>query len=377
MIFIYKCKGVLWVTILGVMLFLAPSVKGGELFPGDNAVNSLGHFHTSGKIGGPNDESKFARSVWKYFEVKDTEKLHEADIAAQAYNALKLIKIKAFEIYEDAETGSAEDKIAMLLRQLTESQNSITPVGLLNVLQKEKIGAWKINSDNLQWTPNIETTVDFAKDFLDGKCVSPSSQECITAFGKAVEALRLAELTYRSVALCKAVKINEAYVFFKKRVKQREEYRDGFAQWPWEELFVNGPIYREKTKNVPGSPPPPTSQLIVLHPDIVMEYMPDAKDGDQFKPAFMVELIGINSWEWEKDGNMGGPFFGLPIGASLVTTFSDREDQSDWGWGGIVHINHIFNFGLSFRDSDPGYFVSVNLAELFNMKDTVENVLGK
>jgi hypothetical protein len=384
---ILNLNGGLWVCFLGVLMFFSPSiVVGNEISPGDNPVNSLQNYHASGKIGGNNDNNKFAQSVWKYLNKKE----QGADIIERAQSILKIIKTETKKIWDDIPDDSVENQIKLVVRHLEIIIKKNTPNNTPNkwtdediaiavdalVRDTRRIDDWKIDSDDLSWAPIAEVHINFNTDFLENNCESPTSLECMKSFKEAVEALRIAELTYRTAALLKTTKINDASSFFKKRIKQREEYQNGFPQWLWEEL-INGQIYKTSTRDIPGSPQPPTSQLIVMHPDIVVEYMPDAKDGDQFKPAFMVELVGINYWEWEKDGSMGGPFFGLPVGVSFITTFTDREDQTDWGWGGILHINHIFNLGATFRDGDPGYFISLNLATLFNSsKETVGNVLG-
>jgi hypothetical protein len=143
-------------------------------------------------------------------------------------------------------------------------------------------------------------------------------------------------------------------------------FEEGIAQWPWELLLVNGPLYAHGTRDDLGSPSPPTYQLVVAHPDLAMEYAPNAGDGQQFKAVLMVEMLGVDYWSWKRDGRQGGPFFGYPLGVGIVTTYADREGLPDWGWGGVVHLNHVFNLGVTFRDGDPGYFVSANISRLFS-----------
>lgn len=139
-------------------------------------------------------------------------------------------------------------------------------------------------------------------------------------------------------------------------------FYEAIPQWPWE-VGLNSYFYKNSANFFRAEPP--EWQLIFVRPDIAMEYMPDSPDGEKFKGAFMVEVIGANFWEWETDGSMSGPLFGYPIGLGIVASYVDRADFEAWGYGAILHVNHIYNVGVVFRDSDPAYYFSLNFGKLF------------
>ncbi len=277
-------------------------------------------------------------------------------------------------IWGSTKPGSPEYKIQSTIDTLAQVKGSALNLGDISL--GGGVMAWKIDSEDLEWTPVPTQVVFFKSDFLEDNCQNSGSEDCKKGFRRAVEALRFTELTYRCVSVIGLEMIDDALKFSARRRVQWENYWNSVPQWPWEELLINGPIYRSLTKNELGSPEPPTFQLIVLHPEIVMEYVSAATDGEQFKAALLVELAGINWWNWEKDGSQSGPFFGYPLGFGLVTTFADREGSQDWGWGGVVHINHYYNIGVTIRDGDPGVFVSVNLSRLYSSFSEKTRELG-
>ena len=246
-----------------------------------------------------------------------------------------------------------------------------------------KTTMWEIESDDLVWTPIPGVELDFVAAFVAGKCDDPDSSPCRESFRQAVDVLRVATLAYRTIAyMAQGKAIHRAYEYFEVRTRQWDTYfGNGIPQWPWELLLINGPLYGLATRDEMGSVPPPTYQWLFFHPDVAMEYVPSADDGQQFKPSLMVEVVGIDLWEWNADGTQGGWLFGYPGGFGLVGTYTDRAGSEDWAWGGVLHINHAFNIGVTLHDGDPGYFVSANIAKLFrdatSQKDWLNEKLGR
>ncbi len=222
---------------------------------------------------------------------------------------------------------------------------------------------WEIDSNDftVNLIPN-ERVLDFKSTYLEN---IPSSPD---AYRKAIDALGILVLTHQTMNYIKRkAALDKIGSVAEKRKAQWQVYFDeSISQWPWELAFVNGPIYERKLKNEKGLGPVPDWQVIVLHPDVALEYVSGAVDGDQLKPALMVEIIGANFWSWENGAKQKGPWgLPVPLGISLIATFTDRADTDDWGYGGVIHLNHIYNIGATVRDGDTGFFVSVNLAELF------------
>jgi hypothetical protein len=125
------------------------------------------------------------------------------------------------------------------------------------------------------------------------------------------------------------------------------------------ELVINSALWRrdsEKGKFLA----PPSMQLIVLHPSIVLEHVSAETDGNRSKEGIIFEIIGANWWrqsEWYQ-----------PSGASLVAVYSDRIGVSDWGGGFAAHFGNKFTVGAVKRSGSTGIFISLDVLELVKDK---------
>lgn len=126
------------------------------------------------------------------------------------------------------------------------------------------------------------------------------------------------------------------------------------------ELFVNS-RFSPKAGVGEGFAPVPTQQWIVLHPSVAMEYVRDSEDGDQFEEAIVLEMIGINRWNWSTSGDMK-----RPLGLSLIAAYSDRADVEDLGWGVMAHVNNRYSFGVTKHGGETGFFVSLDVQQFFS-----------
>ncbi len=224
------------------------------------------------------------------------------------------------------------------------------------------------NIDPNDFTVNLvpsERVLDFKATYLDKVPSSPD------AYRNAIDTLGILVLTHRTLNYVKRkAALEKVGSVARERKAQWQVYFDeSIPQWPWELALVNGPIYESTLKDETGLGKVPEWQLIVAHPDVALEYVEGAADGDQFRPALLIEIVGADFWTWEDGAKQKGPWgFPIPLGAGLVATFADRADSDDWGFGGVIHFNHIYNVGATFRGSDTGIFVSLNLAKLFENK---------
>ena len=145
------------------------------------------------------------------------------------------------------------------------------------------------------------------------------------------------------------------------------EWDEYFAKSRSQTLFemgINGKRFQKDNTDY-GFASPPNSQLILLHPGIVIENIEDAVDGEQAKEALIIEVFGVNYWKrsgWN------------PTGYSAGLLFSDRADQRDYAFAVSVHFNNTLTFGASFRHNgtdDIGYFISYDLLKgLQDRKET-------
>lgn len=237
---------------------------------------------------------------------------------------------------------------------------------------------WVIDQNEFTVTllPN-ERILNFKATYLDQAQSSPDT------YRNAIDSLGVLLLTQRTLNyINRKPALEKIGSVARKRKAQWQVYFDeSIPQWPWELAFVNGPIYKHTLEHEMGLGKLPDWQLIVVHPDVALEYVAEAADGDQFKPALMVEILGANFWTWEGGAKQKGPWgLSTPLGAGFVATFADRADSDDWGFGGVIHINHIYNIGATVRDGDTGFFVNVNLAKLLENKrqkaNTFLNMVG-
>jgi len=130
------------------------------------------------------------------------------------------------------------------------------------------------------------------------------------------------------------------------------------------EMLINGALFQSDNQEHRFMSPP-DSQIIFMHPGLVIENIDDAVDGNQTKEALMLELIGINYWR-ERD-------WYVPSGGSIIALYSDRPAIHDVGYGIAIHFANKFTLGYSDHGSQEGYFISVDLLELLKDKKTLLN----
>lgn len=114
------------------------------------------------------------------------------------------------------------------------------------------------------------------------------------------------------------------------------------------EIYVNGRIHGDKFTQNGGFDIPPTSTAVLLRPDLGVELFED--DGSKIELAAMIELVGFRRWRWDEEGSRENEW-----GASIIASFSPREDADDWGYG-LLFDTPISGLDISWtaRDSDTG-----------------------
>jgi hypothetical protein len=127
------------------------------------------------------------------------------------------------------------------------------------------------------------------------------------------------------------------------------------------ELALNSYLYRKHESEKFTSPP--SRQYILLHPDVVIEDVSGALDGERTQEALMVELAGINWWR-EK------PWY-YPTGASVIALYSDRSGNDDVGYGVALHFKGVYTLGYSVHGDEGGVFISGDLLKVFEDKKKV------
>lgn len=106
---------------------------------------------------------------------------------------------------------------------------------------------------------------------------------------------------------------------------------------------------------------PPARQWFVLHPNVVIENLDAAPDGDQLGGAMAIEWIGVNWWK-------GIGSLKVPIGLSLSSLYSDRPGVDDVGHGVTLYFANRYCVGWASHGGDNGFFVSIDLLKLIDSK---------
>ena len=136
----------------------------------------------------------------------------------------------------------------------------------------------------------------------------------------------------------------------------RSYFADARSQYPWE-LFINSRVYASGPRGERGVGGPPESQLIVLHPDIAMQYVRSADSGDRFKPALLLEVVGYNRWSWGTDNKPQNAW-----GASVVRTYADTSSVKSSGWGLAIHRNGKYTLTIASLGGKAAVLFSIDLA---------------
>lgn len=111
---------------------------------------------------------------------------------------------------------------------------------------------------------------------------------------------------------------------------------------------------------------PPGRQWFLLHPNLVYEHLSGAPDGFETKPGIALEIIGINYWR-KSDSPLPWPF-----GVSLATSFVDRPETDDVGFGLMFHVDNRYSLGFSHYDGGEfGVYLTVDLLNAINDKKKV------
>lgn len=123
------------------------------------------------------------------------------------------------------------------------------------------------------------------------------------------------------------------------------------------ELALNSYLHRkDETTKFAG---PPRRQWVLLHPEIVIEQVRGAADGEETDEALALELVGLNYWD-----QRGAPWY-RPSGGSVTLLYSDKASTDDLGIGFQLYFRSAYSIGYSNRGGEDGVFVSVDLLKLF------------
>jgi hypothetical protein len=110
----------------------------------------------------------------------------------------------------------------------------------------------------------------------------------------------------------------------------------------------------------------PRHQWILLHPEAGLQWVNGATSTDDLNAAFVVEILGRNSWAWKQEG--GEPTAGITrnFGYSAVAVYSNRGNATKWSYGLMFHFLSGYTLGLTTTsDHEFGLVVNSNLASKY------------
>jgi hypothetical protein len=214
--------------------------------------------------------------------------------------------------------------------------------------------------------PGLATGVSF-----EGSVRVSDVPACDRVVGAAREAKRVAAQSCRQLLESLHASYEPLQLLVQRAyTKEVKQYLDGL-QLQWDdfltrsraqtalELAVNSYFWR-KDKTSGMFLEPPTWQLVLLHPSVVLEYVDKALDGNRSEEGLMLEVVGANWWRSKS--------WYVPTGASYVLVYSDRAGLPDWANGVAVYFDSKYVLGATRRDGNTGYFISVDLLELYKDK---------
>jgi hypothetical protein len=185
---------------------------------------------------------------------------------------------------------------------------------------------------------------------------APPDAACAGAQATAEGLVRGATLAGRAHSVDQAQAIQAAAARAAVRdARWRSYFADARSQYPWE-LYVNSWRY-ESVLRKDGLSGPPSSQWILLHPDIGMQYVNSAASGDRFKPALLLELVGYNRWSWGDDHKPRNAW-----GGSISRTYADTASIPSGAWGLTIHYNNKYSATVSSVGGKTGLVLSLDLA---------------
>ena len=140
---------------------------------------------------------------------------------------------------------------------------------------------------------------------------------------------------------------------------QWDAYFDSARAQTFADIFLTTLIEKShfKTDHLVG---PPERQWFLFRPNIVLEYIENAPDGENMGLALSIEWIGVNWWR--------DSIIGIPFGVSATTLYSDRPEVKDVGHGVTLYFDNKYAIGYVNHDGNAGFFASVDLFKLFEDK---------
>lgn len=325
------------------------------------AVNRL----AAACLGGPLDADPFARRAQRLFDTAGRvegqprrREIRDVALSPEERKALTLAVLRVAEEYlgtlpQGGADGAEIRRMQEAVRRALRDRNDGVEPDERSPEQRGSYWAW----DGVQAELGA-TAIDVRAMFRRADCEAAPRAAACAATRAAVEGLlRGAQLAERAFTPDQAAAMQAAEARAAVRdARWRSYFADARSQYPWE-LLVNSWRYERTVRGKLGISGPPDWQWIVMHPDIGMQYVRSAAQGDRFKPALLLEVIGYNWWTWGDDHRPRNAW-----GVSLARTYADTASVPSGAWGVTVHRNNKYALTLTRREGKTGILFSIDLA---------------
>ena len=383
--------------LTSIFLLAAPRVLYAGVCDFDylKAYPTFGAANLNRCFGGDNDSSEISKQL-----LKDIDALDKYDTdAALSEAAAKLIN--TIESALLAEQANAPDNMKQLFHKMR--QRIAAAAADLRTRNERKAEYWRLDQDEYSFPElGIELDPMFSEacPVSSKDARSKTMDQCKSVYQAARGLVRYSNLTGATVLA--VVKKTAILPEQEKVAALDKQWEEGRSQYIWElalnsYLFdrqigkqcekdyansaISGESKADYCKRYQASrlPPPPKGQWILLHPNAAVEFADNGKTGgNEFNAVAVVDLIGYNRLDW---GN--NVLSNWALGASLIATISPESAGDTFGWGGMIHLNNKYSFGVARRDLGNGtettWLFSVDLGRLIlneKSKDTTNAFRG-
>jgi hypothetical protein len=171
--------------------------------------------------------------------------------------------------------------------------------------------------------------------------------------------LQLKQAIYPYQLNATAFSAHDTYLKLGALSRQWDSYFEGARSQSFVDIALTSLFERKhfKSDTLVG---PPERQWFLLHPNLVVENIQAAPDGENSKLALTIEWIGVNWWR--------DSLIGIPFGVSLTSLYSDRPGVRDVGHGVSLYFDNKYVVGYANHGGKNGVFVSMDVLKLFEDK---------
>jgi len=133
-----------------------------------------------------------------------------------------------------------------------------------------------------------------------------------------------------------------------------DKYHSESRSQTWVDDLITSVKYDHNDGKLIG---PPEVQYFLFHPNIVIEDVSGALDGETQQESFALEIFGMNWWNAK-----------IPYGWSVGAIQSKRDGLDETGGALFFHIDNAYTFGYSKYNDHDGWFITVDLLKAISDK---------